>query len=690
MKSLLIGCEIALYMANRLKAYIEFLHQLPPTLTRSNLEAAVIELYAHILQFLAGAIRIYQTSTTHRALRAFWTDGDISDFERTCEQLGNRVEIEASNCDRTLGAQDRELIWKLKRDLQKELEALRGFHKVQESLNRLETKTDLDKLPFAKGVMYNSYKDDPHEDDFCEGDYTTCLPNTRVDLLQEIYDWAQHPESKSIFWLSGGAGTGKSTISRTVAGWLDGQGGPGSPGGAGLGASFFFKRGEGDRGSASRFFPTIAHQLVLKVAGLDAFVAKMITQDPLIHDKALGEQFDKLIYQPLHQIKLNTNPIPTLVVVVDALDECGKEQDVKTIINLWSRLARLTTICLRLLLTSRPDLPVQLGFKDISTDLHQEIILQDAVPQTTIQHDIQIFLEHAFGKIRYRFNREDSLSGADLNEDWPGDEKIQTLINMATPLFIVAATIYRFVNDRNWDPQEQLDIVLKSAGVGQLEQIARTYRPVLIQLSARVQNPRDKDRLYEEFRIIVGSIVCLAEPLSRQALAALLNVPPDMIIRRLRPLNSVLRIPSSADTPIRTLHLSFSEFLTSEQLQAEPFGVSKQTTHYMLLSKCLQLLSGPRGLRENICGLEYPGKLRRELGQDIISNRLSPALQYACQYWVRHLAYSEVEIHDQDDTHMFLQKHFLHWLEAMSFINRLASVIEQIRTLQSLVSVSSN
>ena len=38
--------------------------------------------------------------------------------------------------------------------------------------------------------------------------------------------------------------------------------------------------------------------------------------------------------------------------------------------------------------------------------------------------------------------------------------------------------------------------------------------------------------------------------------------------------------------------------------------------------------------------------------------------------------------------HVFLQKHFLHWLEALSLINRIAEVIEYIGVLQSLVSVS--
>ena len=53
MASLLIGCEMVFYMANRLEAYIDFMYKLPITLTRSNFEVVLIEFYALILQFLA-------------------------------------------------------------------------------------------------------------------------------------------------------------------------------------------------------------------------------------------------------------------------------------------------------------------------------------------------------------------------------------------------------------------------------------------------------------------------------------------------------------------------------------------------------------------------------------------------------------------------------------------------------------
>ncbi len=71
MTSLLVECKIALYMMNRLRAYIEFLRQLSTTLTRINFEMIMTELYAYVLEFLTRVIRIYQTFTSYRALRAF-------------------------------------------------------------------------------------------------------------------------------------------------------------------------------------------------------------------------------------------------------------------------------------------------------------------------------------------------------------------------------------------------------------------------------------------------------------------------------------------------------------------------------------------------------------------------------------------------------------------------------------------
>ena len=107
MAGLLFGLNIALYMMNRRKAYMEYLPNLPATRTRTNFENSLIEFHAAILKFLARAIRIYQKNSLTRAFDAFWKLGEVSDFENECDKIGARVEIEASNCDRTLSALER-------------------------------------------------------------------------------------------------------------------------------------------------------------------------------------------------------------------------------------------------------------------------------------------------------------------------------------------------------------------------------------------------------------------------------------------------------------------------------------------------------------------------------------------------------------------------------------------------------
>jgi hypothetical protein len=524
--------------------------------------------------------------------------------------------------------------------------------------------------------MFNSY----------DQGHTTCHPATRIEVLRQIQHWAQQTDSKSIFWLNGMAGIGKSTISWTVAEWLTEQAHNKI---VDLGASFFFKRGEGDRGSASRFFPTITRDLMVKVPGLDNLIAEVIASDPFIFNKALGEQFNKLIYQPLQKVNIATSGCSTFIVVVDALDECEKTRDIEVILDLWFQLPQITNLRLKLFLTSRPDLPILQKFKKMSIDAHHDMVLHDEVevPRATVQHDISTFLKDAFSEIRKDYNAN-ILLGTTLGLDWPGDEVLQALVDMAVPLFIVAATVHRYVADPNFNPQERLEEVLRFQRIGQLEPMEQTYLPVLTQLPATLSDSRDKENLYQEFRIIVGSIVTLAEPLSATSLADLLNINRTTIGLRLRPLHSVLRVPADPETPVRTLHLSFSEFLLSDKIRNEPFGVDGPATHRMLLIKCLELLSGSGGLRENLCDLSYPGQQRQDIDLMVINEHLSPALQYACRYWVHHTQYSMVRIRDSGEVYMFLQKHFLHWLEALSLMNRIAEAIGHIGILQLLVSVS--
>lgn len=46
------------------------------------------------------------------------------------------------------------------------------------------------------------------------------------------------------------------------------------------------------------------------------------------------------------------------------------------------------------------------------------------------------------------------------------------------------------------------------------------------------------------------------------------------------------------------------------------------------------------------------------------------------------------QIHDNDEVHVFLRKHLLHWLEALSLMDAVAEVIGYVGILRSLLTLS--
>ncbi|KAF3190601.1 hypothetical protein TWF788_008121 [Orbilia oligospora] len=563
-----------------------------------------------------------------------------------------------------------------------------GLHGDRPSLD----KTDLEKIPYVHSAAFDS---ETNELD------ARCHPETRKELLKQIKDWAQDPDGKCIFWLNGVAGTGKSTISRTVAHLFN------DDDDIHLGASFFFKRGESNRDNASRFWTTIAVQLIRGIPGLIPHVQNAIQKEPDIATKALEKQFRALVFHPLERlIEANSSAAPEennnralvpLVFVIDALDECEGDERVRQILDFLAEMPKLklVRVHIRIFLTSRPELPIRLGFDGMSADTHDRMILQD-VPPATIEHDISVFLESEFSKIRSIFNitQRECSSDFELPPDWPGAENIKRLTKMAIPLFIYASTVCRFVGDKlNWDPQQRLATILKYGTTytegGEDSQLNRTYFPVLKQLESG-QSETQLEKFAQEFRTIIGSIIVVVDPLPISTLANLLGITREKVNSKLVHLHSVLSIPENSALPIRFLHLSFREFLVdpenkrSETERNNWFWIDEREAHRVMTIKCLDILS--THLKENICGLEYPGMPRKELSGARIDEHLPPHVRYSCRYWVHHLERSSTgkPIVDHDVVHTFLCKQFLYWLEALSIIGCISEAIDLVEILYSL------
>ncbi|TVY13324.1 Vegetative incompatibility protein HET-E-1, partial [Lachnellula arida] len=136
---------------------------------------------------------------------------------------------------------------------------------------------------------------------------STCLPDTGVDLLQEIYDWADGQDKRCILWLNGLAGTGKSTIAQTVAGkyYTEGH----------LGASFFFSRAGGDVGHARKFVTSIAARLAGSIPTVNWVICDAIREHSDVASRSFRDQWQQLVLRGLLKTRGN-NCCASYVVVV--------------------------------------------------------------------------------------------------------------------------------------------------------------------------------------------------------------------------------------------------------------------------------------------------------------------------------------------------------------------------------------
>ncbi|KAH0543088.1 hypothetical protein FGG08_002602 [Glutinoglossum americanum] len=524
----------------------------------------------------------------------------------------------------------------------------------------------LAKLSCADGAAFDSYRSQ-HE--------PQCLPDTRVDLLRQIMEWSANPHDKCIFWLSGMAGTGKSTIARTIARRLNSQ--------QRLGASFFFSRGEGDLANATKFFCTLASQLASMSSILKSNICQAIAKRCDIGQKSLRDQWEQLIYQPLAALKSNELQSSDLILVIDALDECGNQNDIRAILQLLAEAKTLSFIRLRIFVTSRPETPIQLGFKDLPGNVHRDFVLH-SISQPIVGHDIYTFLKDEMGKI----NKEH------LPADWPGKQNIELLVQQAHGLFIYAATVCRFIRDPDWDPERRLCLVLNDSAVAKGDTTSQSPTVELDEMYTKVLNhsvigncsEQNKLEFIRRFKQIVGPIVILFDSLSTAALDKLLDMPnwktDSKILLRL---HSLLDVPEYQDSPIRLLHPSFRDFLLDKKrCKDSRFWVDKEEMHKDLAERCLGLLS--KSLRRNICNLHTPGTLACELERKTVEQHLPAPIQYACRYWVDHLQLGKDGLcNDNGPVHMFLRKHFLHWLEALSLIGETSKGVLIITALQSIL-----
>ena len=231
------------------------------------------------------------------------------------------------------------------------------------------------------------------------GDRKGCLRGTRETVLNEIELWIKDFNKSPIFWLNGLAGTGKSTISKTVSerAFADGL----------LGGSFFCSRDFGNRSDLHLIFPTLAFQLARKYPAFRSILVPLLRSNPDVAHESLYSQMEKLIVEPLRLAGVST------VIVIDALDECKDEEPSSAFLSVLGRFVeRIPRV--KFFITGRPEPRIKTGFRPpLLTDSTDVFVLHDVHP-VLINDDIRLFLKHELSELaqRRRLDR------------WPSDEHV--------------------------------------------------------------------------------------------------------------------------------------------------------------------------------------------------------------------------------------------------------------------------
>jgi NACHT domain len=488
----------------------------------------------------------------------------------------------------------------------------------------------------------------------------SCHRETRREILECIRVWGEGHDDQSIFWLSGMAGTGKSTIARTVADNFNQKGR--------LGASFFFSRNSKERAEADGLFSTLARHLASRIPDFRQFLEKSLPEYSSIQNQSLSKQWDCLIMRPLSDLGAHLLVPLTLVIVIDALDECKGTRFVPEIITLLATAKVLQGIRLRVLVTSRREEHITHSFQKIANVTYKELVV-DSTSDGNTERDISVYLKDELAKI----SAENEL------KDWPEEHHVQQLQLFSGRLFIAAATACRYLWESK-SPEDMLPILLDARNSGD-EITGDLDNMYLFVLNQAVRKGHEKKVLAPRFQLIVGFIVVSVEPLSSSGIEQLLHISQSHMTSILKSLHSVLTIPEEKDSPIRIFHQSFRDFLLDGSRCAdEDLCIKEEEKRKEISEHCLKLLS--KSLKRDICELRLMGSLSSEVSPDVVRERISPAVQYACRYWAVLLDGVDIAPSDAERILGFLKDHLLHWIEALSLLGRMVDAVANIRIVQ--------
>lgn len=502
------------------------------------------------------------------------------------------------------------------------------------------------------------------------------LEGTRQDLLANLDDWVQGQSadlaSKSICILSGGAGTGKSTIASEFARRLDEYGI--------LGASFFFIRGMEDLATTRLFFPTIAYQLAHSQSALRQPIV-IAAREHLKQGKNQQMKYEagNLLQHPLRTVDGRHPPI---FLIVDALDECTEQASELTpkMLELLMACVREASFPIRVFFTSRPEHLVERALSAPSCTPCVHTISLDNLSRESVDRDVGILVRDRLSRIP---------GSKTLFEEHP--DVVGRIVQRAEGLFIYARTAMDFLASYPDDLQEHADMLLsddsaaRALVLGPLDDLYLT----VLESAFPPQDMERHERLRARVEPVLGCVALLRDHLSPRVLEALTHIPTretKSVLNRLRAV--VLFNADNFDDIFRPMHATFPQFLVdSERCRNRLYLVDTKKQHARLAEGCLRTLLY---LSRNMCNLPDVTVSKTDIPdlEARVCEHVAQHVQYACVHWAAHLAKAARSGQLCALLWEFVGSKMLVWLETLGYMGRLDVAIDSLTMARNWLNVS--
>ncbi|EIN08621.1 hypothetical protein PUNSTDRAFT_134998 [Punctularia strigosozonata HHB-11173 SS5] len=529
---------------------------------------------------------------------------------------------------------------------------------VFQKMSIIESNFILHEMLYGDGATYDSGK--------------ACLMGTRTIIIQQICEWAisyRVPDSKRVLWLSGIAGAGKSAVAHSIAMLFD-EMPPGR-----LGCFYGFSSSDRRR-SIDKLFPTIARNIAdMYPKWKDALQEVVKDSRSLRTTDSLERQFKSFLLQPAAQ--LGDSASGPILVVIDALDECGSEGERGELLEFLARLDELPEN-FRFLITSRPEPDICEALTNASTVQHMDISSQDGA---VVGEDLARFVDHQLSNI------ERSRPALRRDSRWDRPRMVKVLVEQSDGSFLWASTSCRFIQgedeSKEYDWYDRLNAIVSSTSQThdnspQYQHLDSLYGAVLSRLFPLKQGMTASRR----FSRILGRLLAFREPLSLSAFDELRgdDEDPGWAPMILGSMGSLLYGVTQIDSLIRPLHSSFREFLLDPQRSGN-YHVDLTSSNAVIAHSSMRTMNN--SLSFNMCKLDtsyllntdYPDMAER------IQRGISPAMIYSSRHWAAHLRNAVLSPSLMVLIDRFLREKALFWLEALSVLGSISLAVPALSTL---------